>query len=150
MAAVQLAHRQQVEHGDQAAEPCRKAHGIEVYGIVLGQRAVNQVRERLKHQGFAEVKALSLTGNEIHPGADQAVRHDRDRHDESGDGAGGADVHQGLPVRVGRLRHDDGAKGARVRCDEEEGRRYEMWQGGVDAVPPGVEIVAHFVGHEDA
>src|SRR5262249_30558074 len=114
--AVELTKREEVEAGKKTADPTGERRQAQVNGAVAGKQPVAQ---RARQQRIAEKQrlpgehdvALRESGLERDPlGCEIAPDEDDDRHDETGERAGSADIGQLLPIEHRAAKADERAE----------------------------------------
>ena len=144
-ASVELTHGNQVEGGDEEADPRRKGYRVHEHVMARGEMPKSEPGHEAHQEGIAEHHAASR-GQRRHLGPSQADPERGESDHEPGQRAGGRDVEQRVPVAGGRAHADDGAQGS-----EEERRRSrdEVRQAHRRAIGPRREVVAELVGAEN-
>jgi competence protein ComEC len=141
MPAVELPDRQQVEGGDEHADP-----GGAVDRAHLKVRApVERLREEPRDERGPDEHAVRLGDLGGRMGEGEADREHGKRDREPRDRPGRRDVEQRAPRRDLALDPDDRAE----RPDRERQARDEVGEGGPDAVGAARDVMTHLVGAED-
>ena len=144
VAAVQLAGGQQVERGGEDADPRGAPDRVQQQGLVRNARPQQGFEDALDQRAAEYDKRFLIAGKDkFRLGDGQGQRRHRD--EETDQRAGDGHIEQSATIDDRRANSDESAEGA-----DERGRGNEIWIRGVDAVVAAGEVVAEFVGEQDA
>jgi primosomal protein N' (replication factor Y) len=148
VAAVELAHRHQVEGGDEEAEPAGGGERPHQECLALRRRSAQPLVAPLQQERLSERNEVGRARRRrrYHAGIERAEDQHRDAHHEPCERSRDADVEERLPVGDRPADADEGAE----RADEaQDGHRDEVGQRRVDAVAEAGDVVAHLVRDQD-
>ena len=145
--AVQLADGYQVDRRDQQAHPTGEGNRVQHEVQPSGIGPLSQCDQVLHQQRLAQDELFSwCCRRDRHRMAPIKSEPEEDeRRHQPGQRAADADVEDGLAVSSSRIHADHRAEGP----DGRQRHGNEIGQRGVDAVPPGLDEVAHLVAEQD-
>src|SRR5579864_1714642 len=149
--AIELPAGNQVQGRGKHSYPGSQSRGMENHltGAELGDGCVaacgdKEMMGQLKDQGNAKQRGL-LGFRGYWLAGEQGKKHYRNRHDESRDRSGNADIKKIFAVANGRADADKGTHGA-----NEAGKGDEKRPGRINLTPHAEDVMSHFMGGQDA
>lgn len=143
VAAVELTNGKEIERGGEQADPGGAGYRMEI-DVRGGDAGENGLDGEPEERRVAECEVALVGDTRDDLAESEADTEGGQQKDESGEGAGDADIKKIAAGENGCADADEGAEGS-----DEGGGGEEVGQGGIDAVVEAGEVMAELVGEED-